>query len=102
MIPEEPPGRQRRVPSTLGGAVYLIVCAISVVGLLLVAFGPWRKGVAVMGAALVFAAGCRAFLSEHDAGMLGVRSRWFDTSALLLVGAALITLANVIPDQPAV
>ncbi|HET8602837.1 MAG TPA: DUF3017 domain-containing protein [Marmoricola sp.] len=102
MIPEEPPGRPRRVPSTVGGAVYLIVCAISVAGLLLVAFGPWRKGVAVIGAALVFAAGCRAFLSERDAGMLGVRSRWFDTSALLLVGAALITLANVIPDQPAV
>jgi hypothetical protein len=102
VIPEEPPGRPRRVPSTLGGAVYLIVCVISVAGLLLVAFGPWRKGVAVIGAALVFAAGCRVFLSERDAGMLGVRSRWFDATALFFVGAALITLANIIPDQPAV
>jgi hypothetical protein len=100
-IPEEPPGRSRRVTSTLGGTVYLIVCAISVAGLLLVAFGPWRKGVAVIGAALVFAAACRAFLSEREAGMLGVRSRWFDAVALLGVGAALITLANIIPDQPA-
>ena len=101
MIPEQPPGQPRRVPSTLGGMVYLIVCAISLAGLLLVAFGPWRKGVAVIGAALVFAAGCRAFLKERDAGMLGVRSRWFDTTALVCVGAALITLANIIPDQPA-
>lgn len=99
-IPEEPPGRRRRVPSTLGGTVYLIVFAISMAGLLLVAFGPWRKGVAVMGAALVFAAGCRVFLRGRDAGMLGVRSRWFDVTGLALVGAALITLANVIPDQP--
>lgn len=101
-IPEEPPGRSpRRVTSTLGGTVYLIVCAITIAGLCLVAFGPWRKGVAVIGAALLFAAGARAVLREREAGMLGVRSRWFDTAALVAVGATLITLANVIPDQPA-
>ncbi|HEU4566921.1 MAG TPA: DUF3017 domain-containing protein [Marmoricola sp.] len=87
--------------TTLGGTVYLIVLVISVAGLLVVAFGPWRKGVAVIGAALVFAAACRAFLSEREAGMLGVRSRWFDVTMLVLVGAALVALANVIPDQQA-
>ena len=41
-VPEEP----RRIPSTLGGLVYLIVVAVTAVGLLVVAFGPWRRGVA--------------------------------------------------------
>ena len=48
--PRERPQEPRRVPSTLGGLVYLIVVAVSVVGLLVVAFGPWRRGVALIGA----------------------------------------------------
>ena len=71
--PPQPP-EPTRIPSTLGGLVYLGVCLVTAVGLLVVAFGPWRRGIALIGVALVIAAGMRSFLSEHDSGMLRVRS----------------------------
>jgi hypothetical protein len=92
----------RRIPSTLGGLVYLIVVAISGVGLAVVAFGPWRRGIALIGLGFVLAALMRASLSDRDAGMLRVRRRrWIDVLTLGGVGILLIVLASVIPDQPA-
>ena len=90
---------RRRYPSTFGGLVYLGVVLTSVVGLALVAFGPWRRGVALVGCALVFAAAMRLVIREDDAGMLRVRSRWFDVTVLAGVGISLIALAANIPDQ---
>ena len=91
----------RRVPSTIGGLVYLLVVASTIAGLLVVAFGPWRRGVAVMGVALVIGALMRASLREPDAGMLRVRrNRWIDVLMLAGVGLALVVLAGVIPNQP--
>lgn len=96
-LPEE----SRRIPSTLGGLVYLVVVALSAVGLLVVAFGPWRRGVALMGVALLLGAVMRALLRDRDAGMLRVRRlRWVDVLMLGGVGAALLVLASVIPNQP--
>ena len=96
-LPEEP----RRIPSTPGGLVYLIVVALSTVGILVVAFGPWRRGVALMGVALLVGALMRALLRDRDAGMLRVRrNRWVDVLMLGGVGASLIVLASVIPNQP--
>jgi hypothetical protein len=97
VLPEEEP---RRIPSTLGGLVYLIVVGVSAVGLLVVAFGPWRRGVGLMGVGLVLAALMRASLGDRDAGMLRVRrSRWVDVLMLGGAGIGLIVLASVIPDQ---
>jgi hypothetical protein len=94
--PEEP----RRVPSTLGGLVYLVVVAVTVVGLVIVAVGPWRRGVASIGLALLLAAVMRALLRDRDAGMLRVRRhRWVDVLMLGGVGTALMVLASVIPNQ---
>ncbi len=91
----------RRIPSTLGGLVYLIVVATSAVGLLIIAFGPWRRGVGLIGLALLLGALARIVLSENNAGMLRVRrSRWADVLMLGGVGTALIVLASVIPNQP--
>ena len=91
----------RRIPSTVGGLVYLIVVAASAVGLLIIAFGPWRRGVGLIGLALLFGALARIVLSENNAGMLRVRrSRWADVLMLGGVGTALIVLASVIPNQP--
>lgn len=90
---------RRRYPSTLGGLVYLGVVVTTVVGLALVAFGPWRRGMALVGFALVFAAAMRLVIREDDAGMLRVRSRWFDVTVLAGVGISLIALAANIPDQ---
>jgi DUF3017 family protein len=89
----------RRYPSTLGGLIYIMVVAITLVGLALVAFGPWRRGVAVLGCALIFAATMRLVTNEDQAGMLRVRSRLFDVTVLAGVGVALLALAASIPEQ---
>lgn len=79
--------------------VYLLLVAIGVAGLALVAFGPWRRGITLVGAGLLFAAVARGILPENDAGMLRVRSRWFDVVVMTGVGIAMIVLAGLIPDQ---
>ena len=94
-------GERRRLTSTFGGMVYLLVVAASAVGLLVIAFGPWRRGVDLIGAALLVGALMRIALPENNAGMLRVRrSRWADALMLGGVGTALIVLATVIPNQP--
>jgi Protein of unknown function (DUF3017) len=94
-------GERRRLTSTFGGMVYLLVVAASAVGLLIVAFGPWRRGVDLVGAALLVGAVWRVLLPESNAGMLRVRhNRWADVLMLGGVGTALIILASVIPNQP--
>jgi hypothetical protein len=90
---------RRRYPSTFGGLIYLIVVVVTLVGLGLVAFGPWRRGVALVGIALLFAASMRLIIKEGEAGMLRVRSRWFDVAVLAGVGVSLLALAANIPDQ---
>jgi hypothetical protein len=95
-LPEPEPVRR---PSTLGGMVYLVVVAAVAVGIAVTVFGPWRRGVTVVGCALGFAALARLVLRELDAGMLRVRGKAFDVVALAGVGAALVVLAAVIPDQ---
>jgi hypothetical protein len=90
---------RRRYPSTFGGLIYIVVVLTTLVGLGLVAFGPWRRGVALVGLALIFAAGMRLVTKESEAGMLRVRSRWFDVTVLTAVGASLLALAANIPDQ---
>jgi len=90
---------RRRYPSTIGGLIYLGVVVVTVIGLGLVAFGPWRRGVSLLGFALLFAAAMRLVTNEDQAGMLRVRSRWFDVTMLAGVGIALLALAANIPDQ---
>lgn len=81
--------------------VYLLVVAVTAVGMLVVALGPWRRGVMLTGVALLVGAVMRTLLPEDEAGMLRVRrSRWIDLVMLAGVGAALLVLAVVIPDQP--
>lgn len=82
--------------------MYLILVGLTAGGLALVAFGPWRRGIALVGLAFVVASGARLLLSENEAGMLRVRGRWFDVTALAGVGVALIVLAANIPDQPGI
>jgi hypothetical protein len=94
------PGSRRRRPQTFGGIIYLIVVTVSLVGFGLVAFGPWRRGIALIGIAFLFASGMRLVIGENEAGMLRVRGRVFDVLALAAVGVALIALAANIPDQP--
>jgi len=58
------------------------------VGLLTVAFDHWRKGLIVVGLALLGGAVLRLLLQERRVGFLAVRSRPIDV--VLLAGAGLL------------
>lgn len=90
----------RRYPSTIGGAIYIGVLAATAVGIGITWSGNWRLGVRWVAGALILAAVTRLVLPRRDAGMLAVRHRLFDCLLLGGVGAALIFLAQTIPDQP--
>lgn len=89
----------KRWPSTIGGTIYLAVVIGGCVGLILVATDHWRAGVCVLGASILVAALSRLVLGEFESGMLRVRGKIFDVIALSGIGALLITLAVVIPNQ---
>ena len=90
-----------RKPRTIGGAAYLVVLAATLVGLGIVAFGPWRLGMSVIGGALVWGALARLVIPNSSSGMLGMRPKLVDVVVLGTIGGALVVLAAVIPDQPA-
>jgi Protein of unknown function (DUF3017) len=94
----EPAGR--RYPSTLGGLCYLVVLAVSVVGLAIVGHGNWRLGVKWVAVSLVAAAVARLVLPVPQAGMLAVRRRFVDVLLLAVVGVVLWFLSSTIPNQP--
>jgi cation transport ATPase len=93
------PTRRRR-PSTIGGAVYLVVLAAAGVGLSIVARGNWRLGVKWIAASLMVAAVVRLALPAGEAGMLAVRRRFLDVALLAAVGVGLWFLSVNIPNQP--
>jgi hypothetical protein len=74
-------------------AVLLMVAA----GVAAAGLGHWRAGAFVIGLALLLAAGLRLTLRERQAGFLVVRSRGFDAAVLLVLGFAVVALANAIP-----
>ena len=91
---------ERRYPSTIGGAFYLVVLAVGTLGIGIAGTGDWRLGIRFLAAALCFAALLRMVLPRKDAGMLAVRHRLLDAVLLGGVGAALFFLAATIPNQP--
>ena len=76
----------------------LAVLAMVATGLAIGALVAWRAGAIVVGLALLLRAGLRLSLRERQAGFLVVRSRGFDAAVLLLLGFALVALANTIPE----
>jgi len=68
------------------------------VGLLVVTFDHWRKGLVIVGLALVGAALLRASLPVRRVGFLAVRSRWVDVVLLAGTGSALIAIVLTIPS----
>jgi hypothetical protein len=87
-------------PKTIGGVLYFFVVAATLSGLVVVGLSSWRRGITIVGGALLVSALARAVLGEYDAGMLRVRRRWFDVLLLTASGFALIFLAATIPNQP--
>jgi hypothetical protein len=75
----------------------LSVLAVVAAGLAAAGLGHWRAGALLIGLALLLAAGLRLTLRERQAGFLVVRSRGFDAAVLLVLGFAVVALANAIP-----
>ena len=75
----------------------LAVLAVAGLGLLLAATLDWQLGAFVFGVALLGAAGLRLTLPTRTAGWLAVRTRGFDAAVLLVLGFAVVVLANTIP-----
>jgi hypothetical protein len=67
------------------------------VGLLMVTFDHWRRGLVLMGLALVGAALLRLLLPVRRAGFLAVRSRPVDVVVLAGIGLALAVIALALP-----
>lgn len=76
----------------------LAVLGMVVTGLVLGALVAWRAGATVVGLGLLLGAGLRLSLRERQAGFLVVRSRGFDAVVLLVLGFAVVALANTIPS----
>jgi hypothetical protein len=75
----------------------LAVLAVVAIGLLQVTFDHWRRGLVVVGLALIAAALLRLLLPVRRVGFLAVRSRPVDV--VLLAGAG-ITLTVVVLTIP--
>jgi hypothetical protein len=97
------PRRVRDEPAAAARALrawpLLVVLAGVVAGLGLAVLGPgtWRAGCLVIGAALSLGAVLRMVLPSREAGLLQVRSKAFDTTFLLLLAAAVVVLAILVP-----
>jgi Protein of unknown function (DUF3017) len=75
----------------------LAVLVMVGVGLLLVTFDHWRRGLVVIGLSLIIAALLRLLLPVRRVGFLAVRSRPMDVVLLAVAGLALAVTALTIP-----
>ena len=99
------PRRTRDEPAAAARALrawpLLVVLAGVVAGLLVAVLGPatWRGGCLVIGVALGLGAVLRIALPSREAGLLQVRSKAFDITFLLLLAAAVVVLAILVPTR---
>jgi Protein of unknown function (DUF3017) len=95
----EPPLYVRR-PFLAGLIRQLPLLAVLVlvgVGLVLVAFDLWRKGIVIIGVAPLVAALLRLLLPVRRVGFLAVRGRPVDVALLAVTGLAIIVIVLTIP-----
>ena len=75
----------------------LAVLVMVGIGLLLVTFDHWRRGLVVIGLSLIIAGLLRLLLPVRRVGFLAVRSRPMDVVLLAGTGLALTVVALMIP-----
>ena len=75
----------------------VLVVALVGVGLVLATTVGWQAGTRVLGLAFLLAAGLRLSLPARSAGWLVVRGRGLDATVLLVLGFAMVALAETIP-----
>ncbi len=74
----------------------VVVIVVVALGLAVTVLVDWQPGVALVGAAMLLAAGLRLGLPASRAGWLVVRSRAFDAALLLVLGGGLVLLAATV------
>lgn len=87
-----------KAPRSVGSSVYLVLLVGVAIGLLLVALGYWRTGVAGIGFTFGVGTLVRAVTSDAHKGMLGVRGRAFDVVWMALLAIGLFSLALLVPN----
>ena len=75
----------------------LVVLVVVAVGLLVVTFDHWRRGIVIVGLALIGGAVLRLLLPVRRLGFLAVRSRPVDVVLLAGTGLALTVIVLTIP-----
>ncbi len=84
-------------PTTSWQLPSLLVLAVAATGLALATSAGWQTGTRVLGLAFLLAAGLRLSLPARSAGWLVVRTRGLDAAVLLVLGFAMVALAETIP-----
>jgi hypothetical protein len=75
----------------------LAVFAVGLLGVVAAAQHHWRKGLYIVGAALLLGAVLRLVLPARRVGSLAVRGKVVDVAMLLVLGAAVAFLAGTVP-----
>lgn len=75
----------------------VVVLAVVGVGLAVGSTGDWARGATVLGLGFLLGACLRLTLPPSRAGWLAVRTRPLDAAVLLVLGAAVLVLAQTIP-----
>jgi hypothetical protein len=75
----------------------IVVGVCFAAGLVLIAVGHWRRGAMVLGGATGLAGLFRLVLPDERAGLLVVRTRWFDVLVTGLAGLAMVLISLVVP-----
>ncbi len=84
----------------LGSLMYAAVLVGLVTGLALIAFGPWRAGAGLCGAAMLAGGAGRLIIPDRISGLLRVRRPTSDAVIMVVLGIAIIAMAVVIPARP--
>ncbi|WP_313405327.1 DUF3017 domain-containing protein [Aeromicrobium sp.] len=87
-----------KLPRSNGSRIYLLHLLAVAVGLALIATGPWRAGVMLIGVSFLVAAAFRTVIPLNHTGMLRVRGKVFDVVWMGFLGASLVVLALIVPS----
>lgn len=88
--------RARRFRAVMVQIPFVIVVIFVAVAVVFLVLDRWRRGAFVFGAGALLAALLRAVLPTARVGLLQVRGRFFDVSAMVITGAAILWLATSI------
>jgi Protein of unknown function (DUF3017) len=75
---------------------FIFVLVVAAAGIAFSAF-HWRRGVEVVGLAVVLGGVLRAVVTERQAGLLAVRHRGFDVVCYVALGAAIMIVGLLLP-----